>query len=254
MKKATLLCGMLLALVATVASAAPGTNLRWISCYGDGGAQNRVFACNTNAGASNTLVGSIELGVPIVGASGHEIVMDFGSASPTLPAWWQMRNTGTCRPTALGFNTVPPGTANICVDWGQGQANGGIGAYNIGTNGGPNTARLVAATAVPQTALQDLFPGQEYFICNVTINNLKTVGTPVCDGCLVPVCIVFNSNKVTTPIAANDRIISGATNDTDSNFALWQGGAGVTSLRGQGCPAATPSRNATWGTVKSLYR
>jgi len=31
----------------------------------------------------------------------------------------------------------------------------------------------------------------------------------------------------------------------------WQGGGGEVS---GGCPAAVPTRNATWGSVKSLYR
>ena len=32
------------------------------------------------------------------------------------------------------------------------------------------------------------------------------------------------------------------------NFVTWQGGGGTN------CPAATPTRNSTWGSVKSLYR
>ena len=254
MKKVTLLCGMLLALTAAVASAAPGTNLRWNECLGDGGPINRNFACNVNTG-TNVLIGSMQVGSSIIGASGNEIVIDFAAASPVLPAWWQMRNVGTCRSTSLSMQFAPTVNAVNCIDWGAGQAGGGIGAYNLGTvEGGPNTARLVSATAVPATALADLFPGQEYYVCTVAVNNLKTVGTGACAGCNVPVCIVYNSNKVTTQVAANDRIIHGATNGTDSNYATWQGGVGVTSGRGIGCPAATPTKNATWGRVKSLYR
>ncbi|MFM8560394.1 MAG: hypothetical protein ACKOC6_12530, partial [bacterium] len=59
MKKTLLLCGALLALTAASASAA-GTNLRWSSCYGDGGPQNRTSACTSNLG-SNILVGSFVL-------------------------------------------------------------------------------------------------------------------------------------------------------------------------------------------------
>ena len=252
MKKVTLLCGMLLALAASVASAAPGLNLRWTACLGDGGAINRNFACNVNTG-TNQLTGSFEVGADLLSASGNEIVVDIATASPALPAWWAFRNVGSCRQASLTMNTTISAAAVNCIDWANGGATGGIGAYSIGV-GGPNTSRIVAAAAVPPTGLVDLFPGQEYFSYNFLINNAKTVGTGLCEGCQVAACIVFNSLKVTTPVAANDRTISGPTNGTDSNVATWQGGVGVGSGRGNGCPAATPTRSSTWGQVKTLYR
>ena len=250
MKKVILLCGMLLALTAALATAAPGVNVRWNLCLGDGGVANKNFACNSNSG-TNTAVGSFELGEDILQASGNEIVIDIATAGP-VPAWWQFKNVGTCRSTSLGLNGINPAAVN-CPDWASGQSAGGIGAYNIGI-AGPNTARIVAALAVPASALADLFAGQEYFSYNMTINNAKTVGTGSCAGCSVAACIVFNSVNVTTQVPANDRKLSGPTNGTDSNFCTWQGGAGTDSNRGVGCPAATPTRNSTWGKVKSLYR
>ena len=83
--------------------------------------------------------------------------------------------------------------------------------------------------------------------------NAKTVGLGSCAGCLTPVCIVLNSVNVVAGTSANIKL-SGPTNGIDSNVATWQGGAGVSTLLGQGCPAATPNRNTTWGQVKSLYR
>ncbi|MCE9628255.1 MAG: hypothetical protein K8R56_10120 [Candidatus Eisenbacteria bacterium] len=253
MKKVLLLCGMLLAVTASIAAAAPGTNLRWTNCFGDAGAINRTFACTSNTG-SNILVGSFELGADILTASGLEVVIDLASSGASLPAWWQFKNAGTCRTTSLSANFTIPGTAAVCQDWAAAQSSGGIGAYDIGGAAGANTARVKMAIAVPPSALVDLFAATEYFGYNLAINNAKTVGTGACAGCATPVCIVFNSVKVTTPIAANDRVISGATNGTDSNYATWQGGAGASSIRGTGCPQATPTRNATWGSVKSLYR
>ncbi len=252
MKKVILLCGMLLALAASVASAAPGVNLRWTNCFGDAGLINRNFACNVNTG-NNTLVGSFEMGADILAASGNEVVIDIAAADAVLPAWWGFKNAGTCRTLSQSMNFVLPGTAAVCADWSAGQAAGGIGAYNIGARG-PNTARIVAAIAVPASALADLFPAQEYFSYNLVMNNAKTVGTGACTGCLVPVCIVYNSVKVTTQVPANDRILAGPTNGTDSNFATWQGGGNPQTPGGSGCPAATPTRSSTWGAVKSLYR
>ncbi len=252
MKRVTLLCGMLLALTAGVAAAGQGVNIRWSACYGDGGVINRNFACNTNLG-SNVLVGSFEVGNPVLRVSGNEIVVDIASASSALPAWWAFRNAGTCRQTSLSFNTTIAATAVNCFDWSNGQSAGGIGAYNIGARG-PNTARIVAATAVPVSGLADLFPATEYFTYNLVINNAKTVGTGACAGCAVAVCIVFNSVNLTTPIAANNVFLTGPTNGFDSDFTTWQGGGGVIVQGVPGCGAATPTRNSTWGGVKSLYR
>lgn len=63
----------------------PGVNIRWDSCYGDGGIQNKVFACNTNLG-NDRLVLSFELDTPVAGVIGNEIVVDIASASASLPA------------------------------------------------------------------------------------------------------------------------------------------------------------------------
>ena len=251
MKKVTLLCSILLALTATAAAAGPGVNLRWNACAIDGGLPNKNFACNTNAGA-NQLTASFEVGADISQSSGQELVIDLASASTPLPAWWAFKNAGTCRSTALAMN-LTSSAAGLCVDWASGQATGGIGAYNIGERG-PNTARIKIAIAVPAAALADLFAATEYFSCNLNILNLKTVGTGACTGCNDGVCIVFNSIKCTTQEAIRDRTITGAANGTDSNFVTWQGG-GVPVVGGiSGCPAATPTKNATWGKVKSLYR
>ena len=250
MKRVTLLCGLLLAMSATVA-AASGVGLRWNSCLGDAGAQNKNFACNTNSG-TNTLVGTFQLTTGLNQVSGNEIIIDFGSASATLPAWWQMKNAGTCRSTSLTMNSALSPAAVNCADWAQGLSAGGIGAYNIGLRG-PNTSRVIAALAVAPDALQDLVTGQEYFSFNLNINNLKTVGTGACAGCNTAVCIVFNSINLTTPILQNNVFVTGPSNGTDADFCTWQGGAGVVVGGTPGCGAATPTKNATWGAVKAMY-
>src|SRR5262245_47226001 len=159
MKRVTLLCGLLLAMSASVA-AASGLGLRWTECIGDAGTLNRNFGCAVNTGSS-TLVGTFELGAAGLGqTSGEEIVIDLGSASAALPAWWQFKNVGTCRTGSLAIGAAPTANAANCADWGGGLAGAGLGAYIIG-NRGPNTARIVAASAVPPTGLQDLAGGTE---------------------------------------------------------------------------------------------
>jgi hypothetical protein len=136
------------------------------------------------------------------------------------------------------------------VDWAAGQSAGGIGAYNteLGSIDAALTTRhrrLKIAVAVPLSALTDIVGGTEYFSCNVTVNNQKTVGTPSCTGCLVPMCIVLNSLKITTNTGEGDVTLGNAS-AAGSNIVTWQGTGPDCSL--------VPTRNVTWGSVKALYR
>jgi len=246
MKKTILLCGALLALTATVASAA-GVNFAWNNCYGEGtGVQNKNFACTVNTG-TNSAVGSFVAPAGVTALSGNECTIDLQSAGATLPAWWQFKAIGTCRQNSLSVNFVANAANAVCVDEFSGAGAGGIGDYKIGFGGNPARARIVMAIATASPAPVDA--DVEYFAFNLLINNAKTVGAGACAGCTVPVCLVLNSIKLTQPIGVGDFVLSQAANPA-SNYITWQGGA----IGGSGCPAATPAKNATWGTVKSLYR
>ncbi len=244
MKKASLLCVALLALSATSAFAG-GLNLGWSNCVGDGGVGARVSLCNTNGG-SNVMVASFIPTMTSSTVNGNEIVVDLQAQGSSLPAWWQFKNAGTCRSTALSVSQTVPTTAVLCVDEFAGQATAGIGAYNIGF-GGANRARIVIAEAVPASALAPVAPGNEYFSINIAVSNSKTVGTGSCAGCLTPVCVVLNSIKLTAGGGSLDEFIGNA---AVNNAVTWQGGA----IDGGGCPLAVPTHNTTWGAVKSLYR
>ncbi len=246
MKKVTLLCGLLLALTASIASAAPGVNLKWSDCFGDLGTTNRNFACTSNAGSEPPLVASFELGANLAGASGLEIVIDVATATSPLPPWWGFKNAGSCRQGSLSVGGAPPGADIVCVDWAGGLSQGtSLAAYQLGLSG-PNTARMLEVTAVPAIT--------------TTINTLKSVGTGSCAGCSSPACIILNSIKVATPPVtgqpSRDVTLSGPTDVTGtSNFATWQGGLGViVQGRPSGCPQAVPTHAKTWSSVKGLYR
>lgn len=252
MKRKLLGFGVAAALLVGASTAlAGGINLAWLNCLGDGGVQNRTFACNVNTG-SNLLVTSFILDADQADVSGNELVLDFLSTSDPVPAWWEFRAPVNCRSTSLLTNTVF--TDNVCFDWAAGQAAGGVGSYSGDAGPGgwtidPNVIsrhrRLKIAIAVPPTALGQLVAAQEYYSTNVIVNNAKTVGTGACAGCTDPVCIVFNSVKLTTPIAAND-VTLGTPNSPGSNIVTWQAAVADCQL--------VPTRNATWGRVKSLYR
>jgi len=236
--------------VASSALAAPGVSLSWTFCHGEGtGTNNRTFACASNAG-TNVLVCSFELPADLAQVSGNEIVIDVLTQAATLPPWWDFKNVGACRQTALSFNTTADANNVTCVDWAQGGSSGGIGAYtdtDIGSIDPALTAqhrRIKIALAVPPLALQDLVSATEYFACNIPISNAKTVGTGACAGCTEPMCIVFNSCNVTTPVLANNVFIGNAS-APGANIVTWQG-------VGPNC-LSVPTKNATWGQVKALY-
>src|SRR5262245_24323021 len=215
---------------ASSAFAAPGVSLSWTTCSGDARVNNKAFACNANAG-SNLLVVSFELGADLNTVTGNEVVVDFLTQQPVLPAWWDMKNAGTCRPSSLLFNTTADINNVVCQDWAAGASVGGIGAYGngtIATDGSVDPSlqaahrRCIIALAVPGTAPVDLVSATEYFSCNIIINNLKSTGTGACAGCTEPMCIVLNSVKVVTPIGANDIFIGNAPTP-GGNIVTWQG-------------------------------
>src|SRR5712691_11289697 len=91
---------LVLPMFVPTAHAAGGLNLRWNACFGDAGVPNKTFACDRNTGV-NTLVGSFVVGAEVPQVSGIQIYIDVATASSTLPAWWQFKNTGSCRATSL---------------------------------------------------------------------------------------------------------------------------------------------------------
>lgn len=246
MRRLLPLCTALLILAPAAAHAAPGVNLRWTNCLGDGGTFNRNFACNSNLGV-NALVGSFVLGQSRSQISGTDVIVDIATANASLPSWWALWNAGSCRQGSMSASvTISPMAVN-CVNWSQDQASIGTTTYTLGSNG-PAAARIRIASGVPLANVQDLFANEEYFTFSVSIGNTKTVGTGACAGCSVPVCLRLASIKLSSPTPANDNVVlSGPTNGTDSNLVTWQSGSAT-------CLAATPTRKGTWGEVKSLYR
>jgi hypothetical protein len=243
MKKTLLISGVLLALTASVA-AAGGINLAWDDC---GGPENKAFACNTNAGFNN-LVLSFDPDVAIPDLNGSNPIVDLQTASPDLPAWWQFKNVGTCRQNSLLADGEPGSCPN---DPWQLLGTASIAGYFTQANAPqiipiPNRARMYCSISVPGASAAAVTPGNEYFLFRIRINNAKTVGTGLCDGCQVPVCLVLNEVLLTSSNSGDNRLYAPLTR----NFVTWQGGA----IGGAGCPGATPAVNKTWGQLKSIYR
>jgi len=241
MKKTLVLAGAMLALSASLASAA-GINLSWDDC-GLAGTPSKTFDCATTTGVPFTMYASFVPPPGITEFLGISSQMDITSIG-ALPDWWK-HGTTQCRGTAgmsVSFDFTS-GPFN-CTDFFVGQAAGGS-AYDVAF-GGPNRARLRVQCAVPIDNRGPVNQSSQYYAYKVSLQRSKSTGTGSCVGCDVPMCIVLNEIQLfQPPSAGNDPSI---TNPANSNYVTWQ------AATVPGCPASTPTRNSSWGQVKSLYR
>jgi len=242
-------------LFAASAALAGGLNLAWNNCASEGGVPNRTSTCLVNTG-SNQMTGSFVPNEDINGVTGIECVLDIiaGDGTSTIPDWWDMTAVTGCRNSSINANGTVNGANSVCNDWANGLAAGGLAAYtSSGVQGvSPGEGSVNPANAAAHRRIiigfavangQNVLANNEYFAFNCLINNQKTVGTGLCAGCSTPVCIVLNSINVVPGTNPGHLIATGTT--AGSNFATWQGS-------GPNC-ALVPTKNVSWGTVKSLY-
>jgi len=265
------LVGLALSLAAPVVAGTsePGVNLRWDNCYGDGGAWNKAFACDSNV-LGEQLVGSIELDQTITRVNSIQFVVDIVAASPALPAWWSLARSGGCRSTSLDLDPFQYPPSSACVPWAAGPYGGGLGTYSAGPQG-PASARVTGAVAVSIDHLGTLSPGTEYFVFRLTIDHAKTVGTGACAGCNEPVCIFLSRVSLFQQGQSMAAIhLERGANFLGSQYVTWQNGYPIDvhhecdpsvpfcarQYTAFGCVLAGPTsgRRSTWGAVKSLYR
>jgi hypothetical protein len=234
-----------LVLPARTAQAA-GVNLSWTDC-GSAGQADRAFACNTNAG-TNILISSFVTPAGIDSANGNEIVIDLQTQFAALPQWWMMKNGGTCRSTALSMSFDFSGGPSTCVDYWAGQALGSFGYTAPYLVYGTNRARVVGVCAIGASSAGPIAVDTEVYSNKLSISNVKSTGLGACAGCTDAACLVLNSIRLTQNqrSATGNISIIGAPGG-GRNFATWQGGTGVDCN-------LVPSKNRTWGQVKSLYR
>src|SRR5262249_53126840 len=109
---------------------AGGANISWVQCSGEANAAtNRTFACGTNTG-SDKLVCSFNLSADLNTVSGNELVTDVLTTPSPLPPWWNIHETGDCRPAGFAMNTTADDLNVVCQDWALGASSGGIGAFD----------------------------------------------------------------------------------------------------------------------------
>ena len=242
MKKTLILTGAALALAVSMA-AAEGVNLSWNDC-GLNGAPVTSFTCNTNTGTPFPLVASFQSPGVLNAFLGISAQIDLSSNSPTLPDWWK-HGTGMCRGAAALSVSFDFSTSTfLCNDVWQGQAVGGY-LYESGFSV-PNRARLLIQCAVPlgnEIVLDDV---SEHYAFRASVTRTKSSGTGSCAGCVEPVCIVLNEIQLFQPDELNNS--PKVSTPLGRNYVTWQ------TASVPGCPLSTPTRNSSWGQVKSLYR
>lgn len=252
MRKALSVSGLLLLLVAPLAHAG-NVSMRWNKCYGEGtGVANRSFSCDTNVG-SELLVGSFIYSAPLNDVIQLDAIVDLAASSASLPAWWQFTGGSVCRGTSLSADINFDGSNLACSDWTDGFGPEAAISYTAGVRGA-NTARALISASIPTGTAPAMFAWNEYFAFNMKIDHAATAGPGSCAGCSTPVCIMLTSISLTRSNVSAPVVLSGPTNGTDANYVTWQGGGAPTVGSATGCPAATPTRNATWSAVKSMYR
>lgn len=240
---ALFLSSFVLAPLLATSALASGVNLSWDDC-GIHGTVNKAFACNTNT-FEGVIIGSFQPTYGPFELTSLSARVDLESGDSALPAWWQFKNAGSCRQTAMIASANFTTGSNSCEDPWLGQASGGLASYITNRWGDPRRVHMDIMFAIPPTMPTHIESPNEYLGFMLKISGAKTVGTGGCPGCTTPVCIVWNHL-----LLGGVNLTRIATSFTlDHNYVTWQGGTVV-----GGCPAATPASNRTWGSVKTLYR
>ena len=220
---------------------AGGLNLGWDECGGQPASQDRAFLCNTSSG-SNTLVASFVAPCCLTKVTRIDFVLDLQSASDGFPDWWAFA-PGSCRYSSLTMDLFASGPFT-CSDYWTGRLPSiGVWPYEVFKN----RMRIKRGIAIFPDYAGPIPEGTETYLLKYVIDNARTTGSGSCEGCATGICIVLNSANVMQAAGTpgGDKFISAP---ASRSWATWQGGIG------SNCYQATPARNATWGSIKTLYR
>ncbi len=250
----TLLAAAAILFVSGPAHAQTGINLAWGDC-GSFGTIDKTFACTSNSG-SNSVYGSFFTPDTLYEWFSIEGVLDVISQTSTLPDWWKYRS-GQCHSGGANANGDFSSNTNCINQWQTVPTGGPTFTYPFpGTQQTVGSIadslrweRIKVVLAVPTASRTQIDPNTHYYGFKLNFLNTKTVGTGACAGCATPVCLVLNQIRLVQPLGA----VRGNVDVTDaqaggSSICTWQGGPG-----GPTC-ALVPTRRATWGQIKGLYR
>ena len=218
-----------------------GVNLGWANCGTTIATANKSFLCDDNAG-SFSLVGSFKNGFDVADFVAIAAAVDVTTGVAT-PPWFQF-GTGGCREGELSLVAV--GVLSGCTNPYSGANQGGGYVVEAGPTPDRFRVRIQWARDIAG-ALSGTARNAAFVLAMSTARTVYDPGPPEtldCPGCNTSACFVLNAVEVFSQSAGRVRIIE---TPEVRNWATWQNGTG-------GCPGATPTRKASWGQVKALYR
>jgi hypothetical protein len=263
MRKSFLLCWAFLSAVASFcvvsqASAINGTiNFAHQDCLADGGVQTRNTDCVTSNFA-HYMVPEFTLDGSMTQFVGVEIVFDLIDESNVsdMGPWWQWDAVG-CRSGGLSVlfdPTLNPDFSNAtCQDvWATSNfgPSGAIGALSRpSTSGLPvNSERVIVGIAVRSDDPLNLTSGTPYVPATLRAR-ATSAQTTACSGCGDQIVMAFNSILVAQlPNAPGGDAYISAPSQANAQCITFN--QPQSSCIGD----VVPTRNRTWGQVKSLYR
>lgn len=248
MKKIFALSALMLVLAAPASFA--GLDLGWGNCITDGGTADAALPCAGFAGAD--LYGEFQLDNAVGSFIALDFSLDIQTTTDPSGDFWNFAlgecNDGNLTLDDARFGQCLNSNATPCFATGAQCQNGFAWASGFG---GTNRARLVGSIFRDATAPVALAASTSYFAFKFSFFTFSAVegGGGSCVGCSDPVAIVWNSAVASGLSAgvgteAQEEPIEGP--GLVDNCATANGGTSLCS--------ATPTKNTTWGQVKSLYR
>lgn len=250
MRKALLMAGVLLALAATAASAAPGVDLAYGQCRGKAGATTANTNVCTATTGQRTVYASVNPPPGIFALEGAEVYIDYIESGGALSCWWNFSSgatrVGALTPLPLAPTDVNGDATVLCGSCAAAPcpANPLDGYYFTGKAGsgggggivtGANSGQLKGIVAVGSGTGTSVPADVQQYACGFRITNILTGAG--CPGCLNGVTLTLSRVTLTQPGVPNVDV----TTPNLGNSVIYNGGFTKTSSK-------------TWGAVKALYR
>jgi hypothetical protein len=260
----------LAACVSSIAHAQPsgGFALAWNDCIGlPGAAQNLDYACDgSRDGNPFRLVVTFTPPSDLVQFAGLQVYLGMRTGLPTLPDWWRL-GVGECRAGWMVFPGsragIGTGTAGACIDpWTTGSTGGGfqwtsdtdISCSRFGCSDYPAPGHGALILAYARDTPVPLQAGQRYLISPILIDptDPNVDPDPACLGCAAPACLyvlAVELYQIAGQIPPQQDVYY-LRETSERQYVTWQNGGIV----GNGCPIEVPTKRATWGAIKAIYR
>ena len=230
-----------------------GIDLTWDDCVGQAAAQNNKDFTPCAGGATHELIGCFKVATTMPDFFAMDISIDIQQAdgNPLVEFYRYDLAPPNGNNDALSLNDARtqagPNCASFVSPWaptGTAPAFTGITAYGANFNGQNGRGRLLASIARASDNPFSLAGAANHYAFHLEFfdfNATQAGGTV--DGCGTPASVVWNS--ATLFGNTETRVLTGADKKT---FYCATVNQGVSAC------AATPTRNTTWGQLKSIYR